>query len=142
MLRLTNRSENLRQAAYVWSRHRHMIPFAAAAFIALAAVATWAELPTWSARIAVGAAGAAVAVNATTDYRVIGLTDERIIVAQASRIRQVARMVHSSLDLDVPMEPIAGGGLVTTTWRVGEAHYTVPRGSQIAMEDMRAQLAT
>ncbi len=138
MLRLTHESESLKQAAYVWSRHRLMVPFAAAAFVALAAVAWWAELPTWSARIAVGAAGAAVAVNATTDYRVIGLSDERLIVAQASRIRQVARSILHDLPLTAPVSPEAGGGFVTTTWKVGDAMYTVPRASQIAMEDIRA----
>ncbi len=141
VLRLTKRSETLEQVAFVWARHRLMVPFALAALAALTGVAWALDFPTWSARLAIGAAGAAIAVNATTEYRVLGLSDRRILVCRASRIRQKASELHSDLPLDATFERAPGGTLVTSTWRVGEAIYTVPRSSQIAIEDMRARLA-
>ncbi len=133
-------SEELRQAAYVWARHRHMLPFAAAAFCALIVVGFLAGFETWAARIALGVAGAAVAVNATTEYRVIGLTDQRIVVARASRIRQKALNLVKVLPRDVRWERASGGTIVSSNWHVGEATYTAPKVSEIPMEDISYQL--
>lgn len=118
-----------------------MVPFALAALAALTIVAWVLDFPTWSARLAIGAAGAAIAVNATTEYRVLGLSDRRILVCRASRIRQKATDLHGDLPLESTFERQPGGTLVTSTWKVGDAVYTVPRSSQIAIEDMRARLA-
>lgn len=124
----------LRQAAYVWARHRLMLPFAAAAFVALVIVGYLAGFETWAARIGLGVAGAAVAVNATTEYRVLGLTEKRIVVARASRVRQKATNLVKILPLDVRWERAGGGTIVSSNWHVGEAIYTAPKVSEISRE--------
>ena len=130
----------LRQAAYVWSRHRLMLPFAAAAFAALVIVGYLVGFETWAARIGLGVAGAAVAVNATTEYRVLGLTEKRIVVARASRVRQKATNLVKILPLDVRWERAGGGTIVSSNWHVGEATYTAPKVSEIPMEDISHRL--
>ncbi len=133
-------AEELRQAAYVWARHRLMLPYAAVSFAALVVVAYLAGFDTWPSRLALGAAGAAIAVNATTEYRVLGLTDRRIVVAKASRIRQKASHLVKVLPLDTRWERASGGTIVSSNWHVGTSTYTAPKVSEIPMEDISLQL--
>lgn len=133
-------TEELRQAAYVWARHRLMLPFAFAAFAALVVVGYVAGFDAWAGRVGLGVAGAAVAVNATTEYRVLGLTDQRIIVASASRVRQKASHLVKVLPLDTRWERASGGTIVSSNWRIGDATYTAPKFSEIPMEDISFKL--
>ena len=120
------------EAAYMWKRHRLMLPFAIASFAGMVIVAEgagWDDLPT---RIVIGLAGAALAVAASTDYRVVALTSTGVILLQASRIRQAATGILEELPADVSIEP-AGGTVLATDWEIGGSIYTVPKSSERAI---------
>jgi hypothetical protein len=72
-------------------------------------------------------------VNATTDYRVLALTDRGLVMFKSSRIRQYATGVLARLPRSTPIE-VVGGTVLATDWRVGEATYTVPKSSERAIE--------
>lgn len=128
------------EAAYVWTRHRWTVPFSASVFVGIVVLAPIGGVIDWPARIALGLAGVAVAVLATTDYRVVAQTENGFAIFEASRIRQVAKALEKPLGGDPVIEPI-GGTIIYTDWRIGEASYTAPRSSQKAMERMAAAVA-
>ncbi len=125
----------VRDAAYVWTRHRWMVPYGIAAFAAVAFFAPIGGIEDWPTRIAVGAAAAAVAITATTEYRVVAQTDDGVILLKASKIRQVATELQQELPPDATMEPV-GGTMLAADWQVGDHRYTVPRSSEQAMNRM------
>jgi hypothetical protein len=125
----------VREAAYVWQRHKWMVHYGAAVFAAVALLAPIGGIEDWPTRIAIGAAAVAVAVTATTDYLVVAQTDEGLALFKASKIRQIATELKEHLPADVEMAPV-GGTLLATDWQVGKHRYTVPRGSDQAMQRM------
>jgi len=127
----------VRDAAYVWTRHRWSIPFAAMVFAGIALVAPIADIEDWPTRIVLGLAGVAVAVNASTTYRVLAETDDGIVLLKASRIRQVATGVEQKLPANTDLKPV-GGTIIATDWLVGNQEYTAPRSSEQAMQRMAA----
>ena len=122
-------------AAYMWSRHRHLFPFAAGAFIAVVIVADWAGTEDWPTRIVLGAAGVAVAVAATTEYKILAQTTSGFVLMQASRVRQVATALVKELPNDVNVRQV-GGTILAADWEVDEVVYTVPRSSEQAISRM------
>lgn len=131
----------VREAAYMWNRHRWVIPYAMVVFAALVWLAPIAGVDDWPTRTVIGLAGMAVAVNASSNYRVLAETDEGMFVLRASRIRQVAIGRLAELPFDIELEPV-GGTLLATDWRVGETVYTVARSSEQAMERMAGGRST
>ncbi|MEA2001842.1 MAG: hypothetical protein U9N84_08170 [Actinomycetota bacterium] len=127
----------VRDGAYMWARHRWMVPYGATAFGAVAFFAPIGGIDDWPTRIAVGAAAAAVAITATTEYRVLAQTDDGVILLKASKIRQVATEVQEELPADATMEPV-GGTVLAADWQVGAHRYTVPRSSEQAMNRIAA----
>ena len=125
----------VREAAYVWMRHKWMVHYAAAVFAAVTLLAPIGGIEDWPTRIAIGAAAVAVAVTATTDYLVVAQTDDGLALLKASKIRQVATELKEHLPADVELTPV-GGTLLATDWRVGKHQYTVPRNSDQAMNRM------
>lgn len=125
----------VRDAAYVWSRHRWIVPFATVVFAIIALAAPIAGIENWPTRVVLGLAGVGVAFMATTDYRVVAETSSGLVVLRASRIRQVAIAPEENLAPDTVLEPV-GGTILATDWQVGQHVFTVPRGSQQAMERM------
>ncbi len=119
----------------MWNRHRWFVPYAAIVLAALVWLAPIAGVDDWPTRIVIGLAGAAVAVNATSSYRVLAETEEGMFMLRASRIRQVAIGRLKKLASDVTLEPV-GGTVLATDWRVGDDVYTVARSSEQAMERM------
>ncbi len=117
------------EAAYMWRRHRLMVPFVAVSFIVTVFVAGWVGWDDWPTRIAVGLAVAAVAVAASTDYRVLALTSVGLVLLQASRIRQAATGMLERLAPDVTIERI-GGTVLAADWEVAGLVYTVSRSSE------------
>lgn len=116
----------------MWQRHRLMIPYAAAAFVTLVAVAVAVGFDDWATRIALGAGGSAIAVAATTDYRVLAATSRGLVLFRASRIRQWAVEPIETLDAEAEIMPI-GGFMFAADWKVGPFVYTVPRSSEQAI---------
>ena len=110
-----------------------MLEFVIVSFVALLLVATASGVETWWARIGIALAGAAVATNATTDYRILARTTEGLVLLESSRIRQYATELLERLDPDTtPLERL-GGTLVASEWSVGSRHYTVARSSEPSM---------
>lgn len=127
----------VRDAAYMWTRHKWMVPYSSAVFGAVVLLAPIAGIEDWPTRIVFGLAGGAVAVMATTEYWVVAQTDDGFATLEASKIRQVARRLHSHLPRDVELAPV-GGTILAADWQVGERRYTVPRSSEQAMQRMAA----
>ena len=131
----------VREAAYVWRRHKWMMPYAATVFAAVTLLAPIGGIEDWPTRIAIGAAAVAVAVTATTDYSVVAQVDDSIVLLKASKIRQVATGLQDYLPVDVELAPV-GGTLLATDWQVGKHRYTVPRSSDQAMNRIAATRST
>ena len=127
----------VREAAYVWRRHKWMMPYAATVFAAVTLLAPIGGIEDWPTRIAIGAAAVAVAVTATTDYSVVAQVDDSIVLLKASKIRQVATELREHLPRDIELNPV-GGTLLATDWEVGKRVFTVPRSYEQAMSRMAA----
>ena len=117
----------------MWSRHRWMIPYAAVAALAVFLTSEWAGFTELSTRTALAFAAGAVAVNATTDYRVVAKTAKGLVLLRGSRVRQHAVAVITRLPRSTKIEPI-GGTVLATDWAVGESVFTVPKGHERALE--------
>jgi len=132
-MRFVDEGTEVTEAAYMWRRHRRMVPFAAAAFIGMVAVAASVGWDDWPTRVAIGLAGAAVAVAASTEYKVLAQTsDGAILLLRASRIRQAATRLLETLPSDVTIERV-GGTVLAADWQVADSVYTVPRSSEQAI---------
>jgi len=124
-------------AAYMWTRHRWMVPYGAVAFAAVVMFAPIAAIDEWPTRIAIGFAAAGVAVMATTEYRIVAQTNHGLVLMRASKIRQVATVFEEELPADTELAPV-GGTLLAADWQVGDQRYTVTRSSEQAMQRMAA----
>lgn len=127
------------EAAYMWRRHRLMVPFVAGSFLATVLVAGWVGWDDWPTRLAIGLAVAAVAVAASTDYRVLALTSVGLVLLKASRIRQAATGMLERLAPDVTIERL-GGTVLATDWEVAGSVYTVSRSSEEAVARISARV--
>jgi len=125
------------EAAFMWRRHRLMVPYATIAFVAMVAVAAAVGWDDWPTRIAIGAAGSALAIAATTDYRVIAATSEGIVLFRASKIRQYAVARIETLEDDAQLAPV-GGTMLAADWQIGSGVYTVPKSSEQAVNRIAA----
>lgn len=121
----------------MWFRHRWVAWFATAVLFGLVWLAPLAGIEDWPTRVVIGLAGLGVAVNASSNYRVLAETDQGMFVLAASRIRQVATGRPEKLSPGAELEPV-GGTLLAADWRVGTNVFTVARSSQQAMERMAA----
>ena len=130
--RLLDDGTEVVEAAYMWKRHRLMLPFAIATFLGMVVVADWAGWDDWETRIVIGLAAAAVAVAASTDYRVVAQTSGGVVLLKASRIRQAATGMLERLPSEVTIEPV-GGTVLAADWEVAGSVYTVPRSSENAI---------
>lgn len=122
-------------AAYMWSRHRLVVPYGAVVFVAAVLFAPIAGIDDWPTRMVIGFAIVAVAVIATSDYRVLASTDAGLTLLTASRIRQVATGLKERLASGTELAPV-GGTVIAAEWQVGDRVYTVPRSSEQAMRRM------
>lgn len=127
------------EAAYMWTRHRHMLLYASAVFLAFVLFAPVAGIDEWPTRLVIGLGGTAVAVTATTEYRVVAQTSDGLVLFRASRIRQVATQVKQRLEPGATLQPV-GGTILAADWQVGDNRYTVSRSSEQAMNRMAAAL--
>lgn len=125
--------ERLYDAAFMWSRHRLAYVYAVAASVGLLVIAILAGFEQWPSRLAIAVMGGAVAFTATTMYRVLASTSEGLVLLEGGKLRQVAKRKIRRLDPGTPVT-IQRDTLITTDWKIGDAEYTVPKGSQKAME--------
>jgi hypothetical protein len=125
--------ERLYDAAFMWSRHRLAYAYAVGAFAGMLVVVTIAGFQQWPSRLAIAMVGGAVAITATTMYRVLASTSSGLVLLEGGRLRQVAKRRIRKLEPGAQVE-IQRDTMITTDWRVGGTEYTVPKGSQRAME--------
>lgn len=130
--RLLDDGTDVVEAVYMWKRHRLMFPFGIVSFVGMVVVAEWAGWDEWATRIVIGLAAVAVAVAASTDYRVLAQTSDGLFLLQASRIRQIATRLLEMLPPDATIRPV-GGTVLAADWEVAESVYTVPRSSEQAI---------
>lgn len=133
IVRLLDEGTELHDAAYMWSRHRWMIPYAVFAALSVFLTSEWAGFTQIPTRVALGFAAGAIAVNATTDYRVIARTSRGLVLLRSSRIRQFAKEILERLPPSTTIE-LVGGTVVATDWQIGDAVYTVPKSSEQAIQ--------
>lgn len=124
-------------AAYMWSRHRWTVPYGAVVFALVVLFAPLVTIDDWATRIVIGFGATAVAVNATTEYRVLAETADGLLLLRASRIRQVATEVLARLDGSAPIDRV-GGTVIAAEWQIDDRRYTVPRSSDEAMQRIAA----
>lgn len=138
--RLLSAGNGVSDAAYVWIRHRHMVPYTVVSFLAVLLGAALAGVEAWSTRIGLGVAAAAVAVTASTKYRVVAKTSKGVTLLRASRIRQHALEVIETTAPPVEIVPVADT-LLATEWRVASIVYTVPKSSEAAIRRIAADVS-
>lgn len=129
--------ERLFDAAFMWARHRFSYFYALAGFVAVLGITTLVGFSEWPSRLALAVVGAAVSMTATTMYRVLASTSDGLVLLEGGKIRQVARSRLRKLEPGSVVE-IQRDTLITTDWKVGDMEYTVPKGSQRAMERIAA----
>ncbi|NND04520.1 MAG: hypothetical protein HKN91_17225 [Acidimicrobiia bacterium] len=122
----------IHDAVYMWTRHKWVWPFGSAVFAGALLFAPVFGIDDWPTRTVIGAALAAVAIMAATEYRVLAQVDSGLTLLDASKIRQVATGLKEQLPRDVELSP-AGGSMLASDWQVGQVRYTVPRSSENAM---------
>lgn len=132
MKRVLGPDDQVIEAVYLWTRHRWMLWFGAGAFMVLFATAEFAGFDDVAGQIALGFAGVAVAVTATTEYRIVALTDRGRYLLRASRIRRVATALLERLDPNTKMA-LVGGTVLAVDWQVGDRRYTVTKSGEAAM---------
>jgi len=135
--KLLRDDEDLMDAAFMWSRHRLMIPYALVVFAVLLGVAVLAGYQSWVSRLGVGAAGAGIAAMATTNYRVLAQTSRGFVLFRASRVRQYAVEPLERWQSPPEMKPTTSYS-VATDWMLDNRRYTVPKSSERAMARMAA----
>ena len=135
--RLLDPDETLLEAAILWARRPWSYLYGLAAFACLFMVAVVTGFEQWPTRMAIAVAGAAIAVTATTDYRILALTSNGLVMCRAGRVRHVARSIVDRPGRSIGIEPV-GGTMITSDWRVGSIDYTVTKSSQQPMERIRA----
>lgn len=139
--RLLEPDEALGEAALMWARHSSGYAYAAVAWVAFTLLAIVAGFDQWPARLVIGLAGAAIVLTGTTTYRVLASTSHGLVLFEAARVRQVARRISRRLPPEAEVR-LVRDTLVTTDWVVDGTEYTVPKGSQRAMEAIAARLST
>ena len=125
-------NERIMHVAHMWSRHRFMLPYAAVAFAAMVAFAIAVGVEQWGGRVGLGLAAAAVAAMAATEYRVLVLTTEGLVLFRSGKTRQKATELLERLPKSANVRPV-GSNLVITDWSVGEKVYSVMKRHQNAM---------
>ena len=124
--------ERIVELAHMWSRHRLIVPYVAGAFIALFALAFVIGVTQWGGRVGLGFAGGAVAAMAATEYRVLVLTSEGLVLLRSSKVRQKATELIERLGRSTKVEAV-GSNLVITDWSVGGRVYSVMKRHQNSM---------
>ncbi|NNL47156.1 MAG: hypothetical protein HKO76_02180 [Acidimicrobiia bacterium] len=132
VIRLLGEGSEVNDAVYMWKRHRHVLPFGGATFVGMVLLAGWLGWDDWATRIVIGLAATAVAVAASTDYKILADTSSGLYLLDASRIRQTATAMGKQLSSGTDIKQ-AGGTMLAADWEVDGSLYTVPKSSEQAM---------
>lgn len=125
--------ERVIRVAFLWNRHRLMPVFTLGALASLTAVATIAGFETWTTRLAIGVAGAAVAGTATSDYWVLAQTSTGLVWLKGSRIRHRAVRLLTRLPVHTTMTR-QGGTMLASEWMIADASYSATRSYDLDLQ--------
>ncbi len=130
--RVLGTDEELLDVAYMWQRHRLLVPFAAVAAVIGGGGAALAGFTSPASIFAVALAAVAVAASAATDYRVLAVTASGLVLMKGARVRQVATALIERLPESTTVERVSGN-LVIGEWRVGDRRFSVLRRFESTM---------
>ncbi len=136
--RLLPEGERALQIAYVWQRHRWMPFYALGSFIALVSVAIWVEIDDWTARLVIGAAGAAIAASATSNYWVLVATTSGLVWFRGSRIKQQAAELVRRLPPSTDLKRV-GGSMLASEWSIDGHVYATSRSQDQELQRLAAR---
>lgn len=122
----------LLDVAYLWHRHRLLVPFAAVAALIGGGAAWLGGFRSVASIAAVALAATAVAASAATEYRVLAVTSGGLALMTGGRIRQVATGLIEWLPDSTVVERVANN-LVMSEWRVGDRRLSVLRRFESTM---------
>ena len=134
--RVLDTDEELLDIAYMWHRHRLMLPYAIAAGVLCGIGGVLVGFGVASAA-AIGVAAAAIAASAVTEYRVLAITELGLVLMKGGRIRQVATGLIERLPDTTTVEREASN-MIISEWRVGESRYSVLRRFESTMAAIAA----
>ena len=129
---LLEEEERIRHLVHMWGRHRLSVPYIVGAFGLFLVLAFVIGIEQWGGRLGLAFAGGAIAAMATTEYRILALTTESLVLLRSSRIRQKATSLLRRLPDDAEVAPV-GSNLVITDWSVAGEVYSVMKRQQSAM---------
>ncbi len=135
--RLLDPDVDLLDVAYMWQRRRLMGTYALAAGMVCGGGAAVFGFPPASI-LAIALAAAAIAASAATDYRVLAVTGDGLVLMTGGRIRQVATGVIEHLPASTTVEKLSNN-LVISDWRVGGERYSVLRRFESTMAAIAAR---
>lgn len=130
--RVLGTDEEILDVAYMWRRHRLLVPFAAVAAVIGGGGAALAGFASFASIAAVALAAVAVAAWAATEYRVLVVTDGGLVSMKGGRIRQVATAMIVRLPETTAVERVSNN-LVISEWRVGDDRFSVLRRFESTM---------
>lgn len=133
--RLLDDGESVVHVAVMWRRHPWSLMFSMGAFVVMFGVAVLAGVAEVGSQVAIGLAGLAVAAMATTDQRILALTDRGLVMMQSSRIRQKAVGIIDRPPSDTRIE-IVSDNLVISDWMVGDQRFSMMKRAQREMTAM------
>lgn len=122
------------------TRHRWFIPYAMFAGIFMLIVGVLAGFSGAVSYVVLAACGVAIAGMATTEYSVLAITNDRLLLCRASRIRQ--RAIELSRELDEPVQlSMVGSTTITSDWDVDGVIYTLTKRWEPAMTALAHELS-
>lgn len=77
-------------------------------------------------RVLLGGIAAAIAIAATTQYRIFARTTTGLLILRGSRFRLAATSVVKRAGVETEFVPV-GGNLITVEWRIDGVIYSVPK---------------
>ncbi len=126
MQRLLDDEEQVKAASYGYARHPWTIAYALAAGGAMFFLVDLLGGYSVQSRVLLGAIAAAIAVAATTEYRIFASTTSGLLILKGSRFRLTATSVLKRVGEEIEFVPV-GGNLVTVEWRIDGVIYSVPK---------------
>ncbi len=124
--RLLPEGEQVLAASYGYARHRLSLLYALAAGSAIFVLVSLLGGYTVPSRAVLGGVAGAVAIAATTEYRIFARTTTGFVLLRGSRIRLAATAVLRRLEPDTTVAPV-GGNLITVEWEIDGRLYSVPK---------------
>lgn len=124
--RLLDDGEQVRAASYGYARHPWTIAYALATGGAMFVLVGVLGGYSVESRVLLGAVAAAIAVAATTEYRIFASSTGGLLILRGSRFRLTATSVLKRVGEETEFVPV-GGNLVTVEWRIDGVTYSVPK---------------